>query len=73
MSARMSCGSLLESWWLMKDILVSILIVAGTLLVCSAYFKYVIRAWLSRDPELAALNAPAGVAPTAPDHAAPCH
>jgi hypothetical protein len=40
----------------MKDMLVSLLIVAAILVVCGAYFKAVILNWLSRDAELRALN-----------------
>jgi len=40
----------------MKDMLVSLLIVAAILLVCGAYFKGVILNWLSRDAELRALQ-----------------
>ena len=56
----------------MKDVLISIVIIACTLLVCGAYFKYVIRAWLSRDAELRAL-VDVGAAPVIAGHDAPHH
>ena len=40
----------------MKDILVSLLIIAAILAVCSLYFKTVIINWLSRDAQLRALQ-----------------
>jgi hypothetical protein len=40
----------------MKDIFVSLLIVAAIIVVCGLFFKAVILNWLSRDAELRALN-----------------
>jgi hypothetical protein len=40
----------------MKDMFVSLVIVAAILGVCGLYFKAVILNWLSRDAELRALN-----------------
>lgn len=39
-----------------KDMLVSLVIVAAILAVCGLYFKAVILNWLSRDAALRALN-----------------
>jgi len=44
----------------MKDMFISLLIVAAILMVCGVYFKAVILNWLSHDAELRALmEAPA--------------
>ena len=52
----------------MKDMFVSLLIMAAILTVCGLYFKAVILNWLSRDAELRALNDAPAEEPVAIGH-----